>query len=188
MPLIADVAKFCKLSRIYQILSFDQLVECPGASSLTQRQSDRRTAVRVNYRISYARWCPGDARLFAQYLYRSRGYSEPQSSLMSSPLEGFDPFAVHPFTNCSVSPTSLPPAHHRHASSYAHRRVEYSAPDTQPKTYSTPTPAMRGLSAPVRPIFIPFRRDTASPELELVLKRKLPTSMSPEAGSGIKKP
>jgi len=104
---------------------------------------------------------------------------------MSSPLDTFDPFAVHPFTNnCGVLPPSPQPS--RYPSAVRRYPVSSISPTPNPtlppsQQYSFPPQA----ASPARPIFVPFRRETASPDL--VLKKK-PMSMSPEAGSGTKRP
>ncbi|KAF8972639.1 hypothetical protein BDZ97DRAFT_1913137 [Flammula alnicola] len=97
----------------------------------------------------------------------SSSSSSSESSLSdSSPsLSKFDPFAVHPFTNCSVNqngskpvnPTSYGYPYGPSFGNYNLRRVQ-------------PQPQVPPPNAPPAGIFVPFRKDTPSPDLADVLK------------------
>ncbi|KAF8162948.1 hypothetical protein B0H34DRAFT_693524 [Crassisporium funariophilum] len=125
-----------------------------------------------------------------------------------SPLQSFDPFATHPFTNNSglapqpplPSPYPVPiPSPHRQSSrstgypkypdlstsssstsSVSSTSSIYSSSSTQKTlTPHSPIPLRRDqqlssspkmASSPTRPIFVPFRQETSSPDL--VLKNK----------------
>jgi len=108
--------------------------------------------------------------------------SDSSSSPNPSPtLTKFDPFAVHPFTNCSASQSD----------SYRQNRQfpTYGYPYGSLENYNSfhkPTPqqqvppainksstksSVNAYAYPPRPaIFIPFRQDTSSPELPDILK------------------
>ncbi|KAF8159774.1 hypothetical protein B0H34DRAFT_796992 [Crassisporium funariophilum] len=117
----------------------------------------------------------------------------PTSSTSSSPSSvssvsglSFDPFAVHPFTSCTTSPNistlhnrgnpsyAYPhvPAMGNYSASYSHNLPQSSPPmrsvNAQPsgspsKSYANSQPRNAG-------IFVPFRKETSSPDLPDVLK------------------
>jgi hypothetical protein len=116
---------------------------------------------------------------------------------MASLLESFDPFATHPFTNgCGVLPQPPPPSLYAVPIPSSHSKpIGLSKyPDlstfasTTPSSSPTqslnatapllsPQPQRPSLSSsatpsspPGRQIFVPFRKDTSSPDL--VLKKK----------------
>ncbi|KIM44883.1 hypothetical protein M413DRAFT_25290 [Hebeloma cylindrosporum] len=120
--------------------------------------------------------------------------SDSSSSPNSSPsLAKFDPFAVHPFTNCSVSQSDAQP-HDRQFSTYgypygpslgSYKSLHNPMPQQQvPPAINTPNkssakPSVNAYAYPPRPaIFIPFRQDTSSPELPHILKANKSLSKS----------
>jgi hypothetical protein len=116
--------------------------------------------------------------------------SSSSSSELSTPssLSSFDPLAVHFFTNCSAVQNTIQPSSNR---STPH---PYRAPVTNfnlfhpLSTMSQSPPGMNGLqtnntpsrlpsttfngfpSSPQGGIFVPYRHETPSPELEDILK------------------
>jgi len=111
--------------------------------------------------------------------------SSSESSNSSSTLPNFDPFAVHPFTNCSHVNQNNAPRTTSNPYAYAkgptvgnyHTR---HTPQVPPQTTNNATPsspsrspaAPYGYSQHPAGIFVPFRKDTSSPELDDVLKSK----------------
>ena len=117
--------------------------------------------------------------------------SDSSSSPNSSPtLANFNPFAVHPFTNCSASQSDSHP-HTRQFPTYGYpygpSLGNYNSLHNRPPQQQVP-PAMNKSSTkssvnayahPPRPaIFIPFRQDTSSPELSDILKANKSLSKS----------
>ena len=119
--------------------------------------------------------------------------SDSSSSPNSSPtLAKFNPFAVHPFTNCSASQNESHPRNHQF-STYGYpygplgnyNSLHNPTPQQQaPPGLNTPNKSSTKSSVnayvhPPRPaIFIPFRQDTSSPELPDILKSKSSTTNS----------
>ncbi|KAF8885005.1 hypothetical protein BD779DRAFT_1673881 [Infundibulicybe gibba] len=104
------------------------------------------------------------------------------SSSSSSLLEKFDPFAIHPFTNYLGSnpksqssskpiPTNNSPSSH-----------SFVAPLNSPQPQSPSKKQTSSLTANnSRPIFVPFRQENSSPELDDLLKKKAPNGQSPNS-------
>lgn len=104
------------------------------------------------------------------------------ASVMSrSPLlDSFDPFATHPFTNNSgleplpplpsPYPSSISPT--QSMNSLSSESVTHSSLNLQKQLLSPPS--LPSSPAANVPIFVPFRVDTSSPDLELdmILKKK----------------
>lgn len=89
------------------------------------------------------------------------------SSKASSPLANFDPFATHPFTNYSAPNTlnaSHPTSPQPSSSHQTNLKTSFTPELPQPHTQST------------RPVFVPFRQETSSPDLNELLKKKPPFS------------
>ena len=106
-------------------------------------------------------------------------------------LNSFDPLATHPFTNNSglaprpPQPSKYPnptpsPSHQSHfPATFPTSPAQSASPSSPPAAQSplkSPQPrrrepgSPRTLHSPTRPIFVPFRQETSSPEL--VLKKK----------------
>ncbi|KAF8803506.1 hypothetical protein BYT27DRAFT_7259966 [Phlegmacium glaucopus] len=102
-------------------------------------------------------------------------------------LDSFDPFATHPFTNNSgltpppPLPSLYPSSIHSQlipASSSSIQTVNLvslslnTSPLASPPLQKQPVPLSSPVATPSRspPIFVPYRRDTSSPDL--VLKKK----------------
>lgn len=122
-----------------------------------------------------------------------KSFSLPQTLTMGrSPLlESFDPFAVHPFTNNSGLAPSLPqpskyptplpsPRYQPSTVSTSPASTPSSSPESftffpssppsshvYPKHPSTQPTAPASTMSPSRPVFVPFRKDTSSPDLIL---------------------
>ncbi|KIM49421.1 hypothetical protein M413DRAFT_21651 [Hebeloma cylindrosporum] len=120
--------------------------------------------------------------------------------MVQSPLlESFDPFATHPFTNgCGLLPQPPPPSlyaipipssHSKPkelqkypdlstsassiSSSSSTKSLNFATPLTSPQPQRPPpSSSVTPSSPPGRQIFVPFRKDTSSPDL--VLKKKTP--------------
>ncbi|EKM83022.1 hypothetical protein AGABI1DRAFT_125499 [Agaricus bisporus var. burnettii JB137-S8] len=131
------------------------------------------------------------------------------TSSNSQILESFDPFATHPFTNGSglipqppkPSQYPIPIPSPRQSSSYSPCREGGSNPASASSTSSMtsgspsspPTapqprrhPASTSLprfstSSSHQPIFVPFRKETSSPDL--VLRKKVPVSTAKSVGT-----
>ncbi|KAH9923930.1 uncharacterized protein BXZ73DRAFT_103664 [Epithele typhae] len=92
-----------------------------------------------------------------------------------SVLSSFDPLATHPFTNNSSAPSSSPPR-----PPDARPQPKRAAPAPSAKGY-----ARHGQPAP-KPIFVPFRPDRSSPDLEdILLKKKFADAFQGKAAWGI---
>jgi len=127
--------------------------------------------------------------------------SESPSSPNSSPLSKFDPFAVHPFTNCSASQSDGSP-HDRQFPTYGYpygpSLGNYNTRQNQipqqriPLATNTPPKTSTKSSVDVHPhpprpaIFIPFRKDTSSPELADILKADKSPSKSSTTNSDLR--
>lgn len=125
-------------------------------------------------------------------------------------LESFDPFATHPFTNGSgLMPRPPKPSQYpipipsprqtsTFSSSYSPPTSQSastsptssmtscspSSPPTAPQPRRHPTstsPPRFPTSSSQQPIFVPFRKETSSPDL--VLKRKVPVSTAKSVGT-----
>ncbi|KAJ3515753.1 hypothetical protein NLJ89_g1558 [Agrocybe chaxingu] len=132
----------------------------------------------------------------------SSSESSSQAPYTSSSLSSFDPFAVHPFTNCSVNQNNTPvqpSIHHGYAYPYGPSMASYttaynqfpqtptanglpssSAPQSSPKPY--------GYSSHNSGVFIPFRKETASPELGDVLKANKTKASNSLSSSNLPQP
>ncbi|PCH38455.1 hypothetical protein WOLCODRAFT_43048, partial [Wolfiporia cocos MD-104 SS10] len=108
-------------------------------------------------------------------------------------LASFDPLATHPFTNNSgLLPVPAQPSQFPHPlpSPLRTEHTELPAP-AKPGTATTPPPTLRApkprappmaksksaMSAPRRPIFVPFRPERSSPELDEILLKKRVSDM-----------
>lgn len=127
----------------------------------------------------------------------SSGSSTPSPQPSPNVLSSFDPFAVHPFTNYS-GPSQhgkqpLPPNQMHilpHPSTLtldgpavpSYQQTQFSAAQSSNRVYH-PAPApvgyqsqacqtYSGPASSARPIFVPFRQETSSPDLSDVLRRK----------------
>ena len=117
--------------------------------------------------------------------------SSPSSSTKLSPSlsqYNFDPFAVHPFTSCASSNSNTPTMNYNrsnppYAYPYKQSPGNYSTPHPPippPLLATDPIPSDQQLPqkpytyAPPRPagIFVPFRKETSSPDLPDILKSK----------------
>ncbi|KDR67955.1 hypothetical protein GALMADRAFT_231588 [Galerina marginata CBS 339.88] len=109
--------------------------------------------------------------------------SSSSESLPKPTLPNFDPFAIHPFTNCShVNQTPGVPSspypyaygptvgnyHNRHAPQGPPQTTNNASPSSMSRSPATPY----GYSPRPAGVFVPFRKDTSSPELDDVLKSK----------------
>jgi len=114
-----------------------------------------------------------------------KGLKSPSYLFTMAPLElrSFDPFAIHPFTNSSgvIPPPPLPSQYPTHTPSVnMHSYTVQGTPSSQPPSplYAPqPRHVMTSPSTPsmAKPIFVPFRKDSASPDL--VLKKKSPKDL-----------
>ncbi|RDB24107.1 hypothetical protein Hypma_008726 [Hypsizygus marmoreus] len=116
-------------------------------------------------------------------------------------LDSFDPLATHPFTNNSglapdppmPSQYSIPipsPRIPTHLPTFSSSPGTSSSPSSQPSTSPDTrlkAPQPRRITAPptsrssvARPIFIPFRQETSSPDLVLRKKSPSKTYMLPD--------
>lgn len=86
----------------------------------------------------------------------------------SPPLETFNPFATHPFTNFSAPNTLKPPS--SNSDTILPSTIDIKSP--QPLRDAPTNPPTRS------PIFVPFRQDKSSPELSDLLKKKSISSRS----------
>ncbi|KAK0483445.1 hypothetical protein IW261DRAFT_951604 [Armillaria novae-zelandiae] len=89
-------------------------------------------------------------------------------AMARSLLDSFDPFAVHPFTNSSVTLPQAPmPSQYysQPTSSVATAPIQIMAPSPKRPVVQT-----KASPSSTRPVFTPFRMDTSSPDL--VLKSK----------------
>ncbi|KAF7796750.1 hypothetical protein EIP86_007933 [Pleurotus ostreatoroseus] len=101
-------------------------------------------------------------------------------------LSSFDPLAVHPFTNNSgLLPQPTPPSQYPQA-------IPSPASSTHSTPSSSPTPGLvhapqpkapspqRRAGHPARaPVFVPFRPERSSPELdEILLKKKISDALA----------
>jgi hypothetical protein len=117
--------------------------------------------------------------------------SDSSSSPNHSPtLAKFDPFAVHPFTNCSASQSDNHP-HNRQFPTYGYphgpslgnyHSLHSPTPQQQVPpaiNKSSTESSVNAYALPHRPaIFIPFRQDNSSPELPDILKANKSLSKS----------
>ena len=101
----------------------------------------------------------------------------------SSVLASFDPLAVHPFTNTSgLMPKPVAPSQYPMP---LPKPATQAAPAPAPNTAATPTQAVYapqpkhasaskgGAGSPSKgPIFVPFRPERSSPDLEDILLKK----------------
>ena len=108
--------------------------------------------------------------------------------MSNSVLSSFDPLATHPFTNNSgLLPKPAQPSQYPQASKAAHTAgpiILTTAPmhAPQPKRASPPK---AGSSAP-KPVFVPFRPERSSPDLEdILLKKKFSDAFQGKATWGI---
>lgn len=85
--------------------------------------------------------------------------------MSGAPLDNFDPFAVHPFTNCGT-------LHLPQRNAYRQKVVDQSVPISSPLKNS-PSPPMGHAAtiSPMRPVFVPFKLGSASPDLVLKKRR-----------------
>ncbi|KAI8998995.1 hypothetical protein BD414DRAFT_476652 [Trametes punicea] len=115
--------------------------------------------------------------------------------MSNSVLASFDPLATHPFTNNSgLLPKPAPPSHYPHP----HPSPSKAAPASngasqgpiilttvhapQPKRAS---PSKSSSSGP-KPIFVPFRPERSSPDLEdILLKKKVADAFQGKGSWGI---
>lgn len=115
-------------------------------------------------------------------------------SKSASGLANFDPFAVHPFTNCSQVNQGSSPPYNPANSSYGYAYApNVGTPSRNPPQVSsqstnngTPTTSSHAPTMPYGHTqqsggtFVPFRKDTSSPDLDNVLKsRKTGTPSKP---------
>jgi hypothetical protein len=120
--------------------------------------------------------------------------SPSSSSSSSSPnqspsLSQFDPFAVHPFTRyVSSNPSGNAPTANSYAYPYrqllgAHPTPHAPIPNRQspPKPYVYTVPHHTG-------IFVPFRKETSSPDLPAILKPKSDSSSATPATTSKSRP
>ena len=90
----------------------------------------------------------------------------------------FDPLATHPFTNNSgLLPKPAAPSMFPHPaalkSSYAAAPTHMHAPQPQAGSRRAPAPAhAHAQNHGPRPVFVPFRPERSSPELDDILLRK----------------
>ena len=129
----------------------------------------------------------------------SSSSSSSESSKPSTTLHNFDPFAVHPFTNCAANQDESPMQYRTHpAYPYGPSFSNFNtpphalAPPQGPPPANAPTSNMPrsppyNYSSPQKTtgIFVPFRKDTSSPELGDVLKNKNMTTNSSRASSNL---
>ncbi|TFK74904.1 hypothetical protein BDN72DRAFT_599062 [Pluteus cervinus] len=98
------------------------------------------------------------------------------SSQRASSLDGFDPFAVHPFTNCSGGTA-------QNASPLEANPIPDVIQAPQPRASLDGQQAARP-----RQIFQPYQRDTLTPDLNDVLKKapktftEPPSNIAPDSG------
>ena len=122
--------------------------------------------------------------------------SDSSSSPDPSPtLAKFNPFAVHPFTNCSASPSDSYPQNRQfptYGYPYGSSLENYNSlhkPTPQQQVppavnKSSTKSSVNAYAHPPRPgIFIPFRQDTSSPELPDILKANKSLSKSSTTNS-----
>ncbi|KAF8899623.1 hypothetical protein CPB84DRAFT_1132364 [Gymnopilus junonius] len=111
----------------------------------------------------------------------SSSSSESSPSKSPSSLANFDPFAVHPFTNCSQANQGSSPPYPTNSSygyAYAPNVSAYSRNPLQVSSQSTtngaPNTALKTPYGHVQPggVFVPVRKDTSSPDLDDVLKSR----------------
>lgn len=105
--------------------------------------------------------------------------SSTSSTNLSSSLSqyNFDPFAVHPFTSyVSSNPNSNAPAANSYAYPFRQPLGDHPTPhapipnqQSPPKPYVYTPPYHTG-------IFVPFRKETSSPDLPAILKPKSDSS------------
>ena len=103
-----------------------------------------------------------------------------------SALASFDPLAVHPFTNSSgLLPQPTPPSQYPHLLT-SPATSNGSSPSSSPTPGLVHAPQPRLASPGVKkshsaraPIFVPFRPERSSPELdEILLKKKISDALS----------
>ncbi|KZP20777.1 hypothetical protein FIBSPDRAFT_861215 [Athelia psychrophila] len=91
--------------------------------------------------------------------------------MSSNHLSAFDPFATHPFTNNSglVSRPAKPAQYQAHPSRAPHSAPTpaQAAPQPRRPPHAKPTGPL-----PTQPIFVPFRQDNSSPDLDAILKKR----------------
>ena len=101
------------------------------------------------------------------------------TSTNTSPLSGFDPFAVHPFTSyTSPNPNGNAQLNYDRSNASLCRFDDCPTPHApQPTTpispHQQPSPKPYAYKSPRSTgIFVPFRQETSSPDLSDVLKPK----------------
>ncbi|KAH9929646.1 hypothetical protein B0H21DRAFT_826181 [Amylocystis lapponica] len=100
-------------------------------------------------------------------------------SKVSQPvLSSFDPLATHPFTNNSgLLPMPTPPSSFPHPISSAYNTSSIDPKQStymyapQPK-HASPSQKSKANAGGPRPIFVPFRPERSSPELDDILLKK----------------
>ena len=115
----------------------------------------------------------------------SSSISPSISTKLSPPLSqyNFDPFAVHPFTSCTSSnPNGYTPTVNYNCSnppspgdySTPHPAIPSPLPATNPIPSDQQLPPKPYIYTPARPagVFMPFRKETSSPDLPDILKSK----------------
>ena len=113
--------------------------------------------------------------------------------MSNSVLSSFDPLATHPFTNNSgLLPKPAAPSQFPHPVPASKAHPSHTAPGPiilttthvhapQPKR----APAKSSSSAP-KPVFVPFRPERSSPDLEdILLKKKFADAFQGKASWGI---
>ncbi|KAI0648247.1 hypothetical protein C8Q79DRAFT_954503 [Trametes meyenii] len=113
--------------------------------------------------------------------------------MSNSVLASFDPLATHPFTNNSgllpkpAAPSQYPhasPAKHPHNSASQGPIILTTTPLHAPQPKRT-SPMKSNSSAP-KPIFVPFRPERSSPDLEdILLKKKFADAFQGKGSWGI---
>lgn len=93
-----------------------------------------------------------------------------------SVLASFDPLAVHPFTNTSgLMPKPAPPSQYPHQlpSSATHATTAQGYVVHSPQPTRTLSPTKKGPASSAKgPIFVPFRPERSSPDLDDILLKK----------------
>ena len=97
----------------------------------------------------------------------------PLHTMSNATLKSFDPFATHPFTN-SQGLQKEPP----HPQTYSNRSAAPSSLPTQqtPAPIHSPMPRQATQHQQQKPIFTPFHKDRASPDLPVDALMKKSTS------------
>ncbi|TBU29040.1 hypothetical protein BD311DRAFT_302649 [Dichomitus squalens] len=122
--------------------------------------------------------------------------------MSNSVLSSFNPLATHPFTNNSglmpkpAAPSQFPhplpssskamPGNHASAQGPILVTTPAHLHAPQPKRASPPKPSSHSHSSGPKPIFVPFRPERSSPELEdILLKKKFSDAFQGKAQWGI---